>query len=294
MAWEYADLFDAEIEPADAEGQASFWMDEPSSLHVGQMGYRRRTTKAGPRLEAEIYPAFGREERGRLREARRNTTPEKQQRLNEQRAKHRLVLLIETNFGRDDYHLTLTYAGETPDLKRCRKDVRNFLDRVKRIREKRGLEELKYIYAIGHDAGKRIHVHMIINGGIEVRELESIWGKRRGRTNAVQLQPDDNGLQGIANYLFRQNAGKKAAGDLPGKKTWVPSRNLKRPKTRKRDCGCSNARVRRIAGDIQSEAKEIMERLYPGYRLIECRVRYSDIVDGVYIRCVMRRWEDQP
>lgn len=292
MAWEYSDLFDAETEPADAEGQTSFWQDEPSSLHVGQMGYRRRTTKAGPRLEAEIYPVFGREERGKLREARKNTTPEKQRRLNEQRAKHRLVLLIETNFGPEDYHLTLTYAGETPGLKRCRMDVKNFFDSVARIRKKRGLDELKYIYAIGHDSGHRIHVHVIINGGIEIRELEKKW--KHGRINTVQLQPDDNGLQGIANYLFKQNAGKKAAGDLQGKKTWVPSRNLKRPKTRKKDCKCSNTRVRRIAGDIQSEAKEIMERLYPGYRLIECRVRYSDIVDGVYIRCVMRRWEAQP
>lgn len=287
--WEYAELFDAEQEPADPEGQLSFWQDEPSSLHVGQMGYRRRTTKAGPRLEAEIYPVFGREDRGRLREAKKNQTPEKQRRMNEKRAKHQLILLIETNFTAKDYHLTLTYAGDPPDLKQCRRDVRNFLDRVKRLRIRRGLEELKYIYAIGHDSGARIHVHMIINGGIDRAELERIWAK--GRTNAVRLQPDDHGLQGIANYLYRQNVRKRSAGSIQGKKTWVASRNLKRPKTRKRDCRCSNARVRRIAGDIQSEAKEIMERLYPGYTLVECRVTLSDIVDGVYIRCVMRRWE---
>ena len=289
MAWEYADLFDAEMEPVEPAEQVSFWQDEPSSLFVGQMGYRRRTTKAGPRLEAEIYPVFGREERGRLRQAKRNQTPEKQRRLNEQRAKHQLTLLIDTNFGPKDYHLTLTYAGEEPDLARCRKDVRNFFDRVKRIREKRGLEELKYIYAIGHDSDARMHVHMIINGGIEPTELQQIWDK--GRTRADLLQPNEYGLQGLANYLFKQNAGAKAAGQLPGKKTWVSSRNLKRPKTRKRDCRCSNARVRRVAADIQSEAKEAMEKLYPGYTFVECKVRHSDIVDGVYIRCVMRKWE---
>ena len=221
MAWEYAELFDAEMEPADIEGQVSFWQDEASSLHVGQMGYRRRITKAGPRLEAEIYPAFGKEERGRLREAKRNQTPMKQQRLNEQRAKHQLILLIETNFSKDDYHLTLTYGGATPDLARCKKDVKNFFDRVKRKREKRGLDELKYIYAIGHDSGARLHVHVIINGGIEPKELQEIWGK--GRTRADALQPNEYGLQGLANYLFRQNAGKKLAGQLPGKKTWIPS-----------------------------------------------------------------------
>lgn len=289
MAWEYADLFDAEAEPEGDADQISFWQDEPSSLHVGQMGYRRRTTKAGPRLEAEIYPAFGREERGRLREARMHQTPEKQRRLNEQRAKHQLILLIDTNFGPEDYHLTLTYAGKEPDLSRCKKDVRNFFDRVKRLRERRGLEELKYIYAIGHDTSERIHVHVIINGGIEPKELQKIWG--RGRTRADLLQPNEHGLQGLANYLFRQNAGKKAAGQLPGRKTWVPSRNLKRPKTRRRDCHCSNARVRRIAGDFRNEAKVTMEKLYPGYQFVECWVHHSDIVDGVYIRCVMRKWE---
>ena len=289
MAWEYEDLFDAEAEPEDAEGQVTFWQDEPSSLHVGQMGYRRRTTKAGPRLEAEIYPVFGREERGQLRKAMSSMTPEKQRRMNERRAKHKLILLIDANFGASDYHLTLTYAGEAPELSRCKKDVKNFLDRVKRIRIRRGLEELKYIYAIGHDSGARIHVHMIINGGISRDELEQTWAK--GRTNAVRLQPNERGLQGIANYLFRQNAKKKARDQLQGQKTWVPSRNLKRPKTRRRDCKCSNARVRRIAGDIQSEAKEVMERLYPGYTFVDCKVRYSDITDGVYICCTMRRWE---
>ena len=289
MSWEYADLFDAEQEPADPEGQLSFWQDEPCSLHVGQMGYRRRTTKAGPRLEAEIYPVFGREERGRLREARKNKTPEKQRRLNEQRAKHQLVLLIDTNFGKDDYHLTLTYAGAEPDLPRCRRDVRNFFGRVKRIRERRGMSELKYIYAIGCDTDARIHVHVIISGGIEPKELQQIWAK--GRTRADLLQPNEYGLQGLANYLFKQNADKKASGRLPLKKTWVPSRNLKRPKVRKKGCDCSNARVRRIAGDIQHDAKEIMEKLYPGYTFVECRVTHSDIVDGVYIRCVMRKWE---
>ena len=32
-----------------------------------------------------------------------------------------------------------------------------------------------------------------------------------------------------------------------------------------------------------------MEKLYPGYQLQECEVRYSDVIDGVYIRCVLRR-----
>ena len=289
MAWEYEDMFDAEREPEDPAGQLSFWRDEPTNIKVGQMGYKRRTTKAGQRLEAEIYPVFGKEEREALREARQNRTPEKQRRANEARAKHRLVLLVDTNFTAGDYHLTLTYAGEEPDLARCRKDIRNFLNRIKRIREKRGLDEMKYIYAIGYDEITRIHVHMLISGGIDRDELEKIWGKH-GRTNALRLQPDENGLQGIAHYLYRQNAINRDHGTLPWHKSWVTSRNVKRPKTRKKDANLSNARVRRLAADFATGAKEIMEKLYPGYGFVSCSVKYSDIVDGVYIRCVMRKW----
>lgn len=288
MAWEYADMFDAEIEPSDSDGQITFWQDEPSTLKVGQMGYKRKTTKAGPRLEAEIYPVFGREAASALRDARQRRTHEKQRRLNEARAKHNLVLLVETNFTAADFHLTLTYGGEEPDIERCRKDVRNFLNRIRRLREKRGLEEVKYIYAIGFDAETRIHVHMLISGGIERDELEKIWGK--GRTNCLRLQPDSNGLQGIAHYLYRQNAIARENGDMQWQKSWVPSRNLKRPKTRKKAANLSNARVRRLAADFANGAKDIMEKLYPGYSFVSCSVKFSDIVDGVYIRCVMRKW----
>ena len=46
-----------------------------------------------------------------------------------------------------------------------------------------------------------------------------------------------------------------------------------------------------IAKDFRAEAREIMERTYPGYRFIGCAVYYSDVVDGVYIRCVMRKMD---
>ena len=65
--------------------------------------------------------------------------------------------------------------------------------------------------------------------------------------------------------------------------------DLKQPVRRVRDARMPNNRVKRIAFDFRNEAREIMEKLYPGYRLQDCQVRYSDFVDGVYIRCVLRR-----
>ena len=61
------------------------------------------------------------------------------------------------------------------------------------------------------------------------------------------------------------------------------------PKQRTSDSKISNAKVKRIARDFQAEAKEIMEKLYPKYGYVDTAVRFSDSVDGAYIRVLMRR-----
>ena len=51
--------------------------------------------------------------------------------------------------------------------------------------------------------------------------------------------------------------------------------------------------MRRMAYDMQAVAKSQMEKLYPSYRFIECKVYYSDILDGVYIKVLMRKKEEK-
>ena len=286
MSWEYEDLFNNRV---TADGS---FLEEPSFIPVGKMGYRRRTTVSGPRIDAEVFPVFGRHQRGELRRAKSRITREAQQRANDERSRIHLIQLVEGNFSEKDISITLSYEGTPPTPERVDKDVRNFIARVKRARAKRGLSELKYIYAIGGDempaagySGKRPHVHMIMNGGIGRDELEAIWGK--GRANADRLQPRDEGLGGIATYFTRQ---KQDRPEKPGVRKWRGSRNLKQPVPRGRDARMPNSRVKRIARDFRNEAKGVMEKLYPGYVLQDVVVRYSDIIDGVYIRCVLRRW----
>ena len=286
MAWEFEGLFDAVPECEDL--LAEYWRTEATATRIGSMGYRTRTIKAGTRLEAEIHPIFGRSQEQTARKAKTNMTRERQQQLNTRRAKRKLVLLMENNFDYDkDVHVTLTYAGEEPDEGRCRKDIRNFLNRVKRQREKRGLDELRYIYAVGQDKDQRIHVHMVMNGGISRDELEKMWGK--GYANTIRLQQFGGGLQGMAKYLYRQNERARDRGERAGFHMWSGSRNLKKPKEHVSDCKISNRKVKMIATNFRAMAGEIMDRVYPGYRLEDCKVYYSDVVDGVYIRCVMRK-----
>ena len=287
--WEFEGLFDAEIDPDDQTMLSEFWRDEKTGIKLGRMGYRRRTTKAGSRIEAEVYPVFGRNDREKARAARRNITPEAQQKLNVERSARHLILLVEENFSEKDLAMGLNYQGTPPDDDRVRKDLRNFLNKVKRLREKRGLPELKYIYAIGGDempspgySGKRPHVHLILSGGLTREELEEIWEK--GYANADHLQPNENGLEALARYLAGQQRNR-----IKGRRRWVASRNLRKPKQRTNDTKVSNGRVKRLAHDFPNSAKEIMEKLFPGYGHVKTIMRYSDIVDGVYIRAVLRK-----
>ena len=285
MSWEYEDLFNNRV-----MDDGSF-LSEPSFIPVGRMGYRRRTTVSGPRIDAEVFPMFGRNQRCDLRRAKSRITREVQQRANDERSRIHLIQLVEANFTEKDVALGLDYAGAVPTPERVDKDVRNFIARVKRARKKAGLPDLKYIYAIGGDempaagySGKRPHVHMIMSGGIDRDDLERMW--RQGRANCDRLQPRDEGLGGIAVYFTRQ---KQDRPPKKGVRKWRGSRNLKQPVRRSRDARMPNSRVKRIARDFRNEAKDVMEKLYPGYKLQDCQVRYSDIVDGVYIRCVLRR-----
>ena len=292
-AWEYEGLFDS-IMHSDNQTEdmlTNFWKTEPSAIRVGSMGYRTRTIKAGNRLEAEVYPIFGREKSGRLRAEKKNRTPDRVLKNNISRAKRRLVLLMYENFRvNNDIALTLTYAGNNlPSYEQAKRDVKNFWRRVKRVRDKRGLPEMKCIGAIGHDANQRIHIHCAMTGGISRDELEAIWGN--GIANAMRLQDFGGGLQGMANYLYKQNEREKLKGNRVNMKSWFSTRNLKQPKEHVSDSKISKAKIKHIAYDFRNEAKEFLERTYPGYTYETCTVFYSDVVDGVYIRAVMRRRE---
>ena len=286
MAWEYEGLFD--VIPQDSGLLADFWKSEATAVRIGSMGYRTRTTKAGSRLEAEIYPIFGRLTEQKARAAKKNITPDRMRALNMRNAKRQLTLIMEENFDTfQDDTFTLTYAKEPEDLTRLKKDVRNFFLRVKRFRKKNGLPEGKYVYSVGRDADQRLHVHGAMTGGISEDDRIKLWGK--GIVNASPLQTWGKGVQGYANYLFKQNELAKARGERNGFHMWCGSRNLKKPKVHVSDTKISNRKVKTMAINFQALAKDILGKVYPGYQLEDGRVHFSDVVDGVYIRCVLRK-----
>ena len=286
MGFRYSCLFETEWQDAQVD-LTSWWRPQPSRIPVGQMGYKRSVTLAGPRMECEIYPVFGRADELKARKAKENITPGKQVKLNRKRSEEHLIRLLDTNFTGKDVHVTLTYRGDPPTYDQAMKDMRNYILKLKRYRKKNGLPELKYIYNIegGRDqrtgySMNRMHIHMVTNGGMDREALEAIWAN--GYANCDRLQPNERGLEELGKYIIKQHdQGKR----------WCASRNLKQPKRRKSDVKTSNAYVRRMAFDMQNVAKEQMEKLYPSYQFVDCRVFYSDVVDGVYIKVLMRKKE---
>lgn len=141
--------------------------------------------------------------------------------------------------------------------------MRNYLRAVKRMREKAGLPEMKYIYVIEEEGGdgekRRIHVHLMMTGGISREALEEKWG--RGYANCDRLQPEEGtGLLELARYFTKQGMEKH-------RRAWSASKNLRQPRTTVSRTRMSNAKVRRLCQEMPGSAAEIMGKLYPGYKV---------------------------
>lgn len=306
--WEYAALFNVPDKPTALElamRDPDWWTREGCDLWVGQMGYRTNTTVAGDTLVAEIYPTWGREQRGKARAAKKNQTADRVQRYNEQRAKFNLMLMLDANFTEKDLSLTLTYT-DAPKEAEAARDVKNFLERIRTARRRQGLPELKYVYALEDQRDgkeKQLHCHIVMSGGLKREDVEAIWkqGKAaRGYANCDRLQPDNEGLRRLAFYIYEQNRGKERE---KGKRRYSCSKNLAKPKTRSSMSRVTKGKVRKLARDFNAVAPSIMEKVYPGYEFVrglryeenengtfsESCVRFSDYTDGVYIRVMMRR-----
>ena len=279
---EYAELFCVgEL----TEMEKRLYGGDPYRERVGGMHYCTKTEKAGDTLVLTVYPILGRSDRAKAEAARKAMSRERQTRYNRERARRRLALLMDANFGRNDLHVTLTYRGTPPDYEQARKDVRNYLRAVKRMREKAGLPEMKYIYVLEEEGGdgekRRIHVHLMMTGGVSREALEEKWG--RGYANCDRLQPEEGtGLLELARYFTKVTMEKH-------RRAWSASKNLRQPRTTVSRTRMSNARVRRLCQEMPGNEAEILGKLYPGYKVGAVELYTSDWIPGVYLRIRLRR-----
>ncbi len=273
--------------------------------------YREKIYRCGDYLEADIFPAFAKAQ-GR-RKAKYKPTSEMQAKLNQKNAERELTRILNANFTEDDISLTLTYSDEyLPETyEQAERDAHNFLRRLKRLRKKLGLPELKRVLIPGSG---RFHFHIPMSGGIDDKTLRDMWPY--GYANAIHFKFNENGIEGHARYIAKQfeDSGEidifsmfdinEETGEVnenseleirnsklnraKGKRRYSCSKNIIRPEAEEKDGRISAAKVEELA-TVDSASRAIFEKLYPGYCLSDVRPYYNEENGGYYLEIKMYR-----
>lgn len=284
-------------------------MEQTAAYHKSLDGIklqRVRTTHAGGVLMVEAYPVYYSEgkrfamELARQRRLKKEYSPA-QRLVDANRARRRLSALANENFGPGDILMTLTWRADDPErpasAEAAKKEVDRYLRRVKRLRDKRGLEHIRYIYVIettdGPKHGEQHHAHLLTGGdGVTEWELRGMWRSMhkdaRVQTDSVWDRPE--GLTRWAGYVTKGEQ-KDADGrqKVKTQKRWYASRGLRRPKVTVADKKISKARAEKIARDFEGDGRKILEKLHKGYKVLDLEVRTSEWMPGVYIYATLGR-----
>ena len=169
----------------------------------------RETWIAGAVISVMLKPKFG--SNTGTRQPKHNPTSAAVMKNNDRIALRKLAALLNMNFYPGDYHTTLTYAGDAPDQQAAKKELNNFIRRMKREYEKLG-KEFYWISYIDH----AIIQKQWTNG--------KIWTSSLDRTrNYTEL----------AEYLIKETQRTFRKPENATKKRWSGSRNLKRAVVRR-------------------------------------------------------------
>ena len=150
---------------------------------------------------------------------KKSITPEAMKKRNEKASEAMLRMLIDNNFNTNDCYLTLTYREQPATWDDAKKDIQNFIRRLKRRYKKLG-KELKYIYVA--EGKTRIHFHMIINNAeLYSDEINELW--THGMHKLMLYQGDFIKEKRSACYSAKENTFKRR---------WNSSKNLEKPKVK--------------------------------------------------------------
>ncbi len=244
--------------------------------------YRTKTVRAGKQVYVEVFPIW--KTYDGLRKARSVNSRNAQVKLNDKNAKKHAVRLVNQNFTDEDFWATFTYLDKYLPKTReeAEKNLRKFIRALRdKAKSKYGIK-LKCFYVTEFETdpkkGKiRCHHHLITNYPNR-DELESTW-KYGGRNNVRRLSADEYGYEGLVLYLLK--------GEKKGRRYGV-TRGMEKYKVTVADGKITRGRAMKIAlGDI--DGREFFEKNYPDFLMSDIKVRFSDVVSGVYICVRMHR-----
>lgn len=245
--------------------------------------YREKIYTCGNYVEIDVYPVFA--TGSRIRKKKAKPSSEVQSALNARNAQRRAIRLINANFTTQDIKCELTYAPqflpESPEA--AQRELQNFFRRVKRLRRRKGLSDLKYLATTEQgEKNGRLHHHVILSGGLLPNELAALWGK--GYVLKIQpLQFDDEGVVGLARYFTK---------DKTLYRRYNASRNLDKPIEQERTGEISQKNVRYMAenpDDYCFVNGMYAQGMQEEYRVTSCDAVMNDINGLPYITIRMCR-----
>lgn len=182
----------------------------------------REICVAGPVIEVIIKSSMSNHKA--KRKARTNVTSELVQKNNDKIAVRKLTRLINANFGRDSWHVALTYE-ESVSPEEAQKELKKFIARMRRACRKQGIE-FRWI-AVTEYENVRIHHHFITNAPLDL--IESQW--KNGHALPRPFDKRKNHAK-LAAYLIKETSKTFRKEDSPCKSRYSHSRNLYIPEVR--------------------------------------------------------------
>lgn len=196
--------------------------------------YQQKIIDIGNVIEVQKYinGRFGKKEQ-REKAKTYHATPEEQIRWQSKEAARKVWRLLRNpkNFKKGDLWVTLTYpAGSKPESEKVRKDMQNFLKRIRRRYAKEG-KMCKYIFSVGRGKRGSVHIHMVLSK-IDSEIIEREWEKVVNGGEWVHVHTEhldkSQNWQKLAEYIIK-NGEETFLSDNPIiKKRFSYSRNLEK------------------------------------------------------------------
>lgn len=266
--------------------------------------YREQRHKCGEFLDIDLFPVFRHARKGK-RKRKAKPASKTQAAYNHQcRVKH-LQRIVMRNFKQGEalfYNLSYNNSFVPLDAADAKRQLSNFIKRLRRYRRRKGLPELKYIVTTEQGARSgRFHHHLIINcADMPIADLDNLWG--RGYCFSSLVIFDNGGAAGLAAYFCKKKKSADKAADKEEENeadetelddinignAWSRSHNLVEPEETKRDGAISRKKAFELfcLGD---DACAEWERLYPDYYLCYAHPLLNEVNGGIYISVRMRR-----
>lgn len=291
---------------------------------------KEKKIRSGPLLEAEFYPVFesGRPLPERSKKEKRST--KEQEKYNRQQAIKKIVRMVNANFDSTDILMHPTYAaGNAPaDMEQARKDIVNYLRRVKTRRASEAKKVAEQLTEVQEAAATKSDSKYLREQVQKLRQQlkkleaplkyiyvieEQIYktGKRAGcpnyhfhmfvtgglpRKTMEELWP--GGIRTNADRFQPEKFGPEAAAkyvmkDPQGRRRWAASKNMKKPEERTRKTIMSNRQMEKWARERVDDAP-FWERRYKGYKFLRCLPRWNNYNSHWYISVVMYKADGSP